>query len=39
VTIEQTVEGLPEGLVLRDVAVQDDGFRARLDGVDVRLAP
>lgn len=39
VTIEQTVEGLPDGLVLRDVAVQDDGFRARLDGVDVRLAP
>jgi hypothetical protein len=39
VTIEQTVEGLPEGLVLRDVAVQDDGFRASLDGVDVRLAP
>ncbi len=38
VTIEQPVEGLPEGLVLRDVAVQDDGFRARLDGVDVRLA-
>jgi LmeA-like phospholipid-binding len=39
VTIEQTVDGLPEGLVLRDVAVQDDGFRASLDGVDVRIAP
>lgn len=39
VTIEQEVEGLPDGLVLRDVAVQDDGFRARLDGTDVRLSP
>ncbi len=38
VTIEQSVEGLPEGLVLRDVAVRPDGFRASLDGTDVRLA-
>ena len=39
VAIQQDVEGLPPGLVLRDVTVQDDGFRARLDGVDVRLDP
>lgn len=39
VTIEQEVEGLPEGLVLREVTVIEDGFRARLDGTDVRLAP
>ena len=37
VTIEHTVEGLPEGMVLQDVTVQDDGFRARLRGRDVRL--
>lgn len=37
VTIEHTVEGLPDGLVLRDVTVQDDGFRASLTGDDVRL--
>ena len=37
VTIEQEVEGLPEGLVLRRVTVQDDGFRAHLTGRDVRL--
>jgi len=37
VTIEQDVEGLPEGLVLQRVTVQDDGFRARLEGEDVRL--
>lgn len=39
VTIEHTIEGLPEGLVLQDVAVQDDGFRANLSGEDVNLAP
>lgn len=39
VTIEHTIEGLPEGLVLEDVAVQDDGFRASLRGEDVRLVP
>lgn len=39
VTIEHTIEGLPEGLVLQDVAVQDDGFRANLRGEDVKLAP
>ncbi|WRH26359.1 DUF2993 domain-containing protein [Arthrobacter sp. JZ12] len=38
VTIEHTIEGLPEGLVLRDVAVQEDGFRANLRGEDVTLA-
>jgi len=37
VTIEQDVEGLPEGLVLQRVTVEDDGFRARLEGQDVRL--
>lgn len=38
VTIEHTIEGLPEGLVLQDVTVQDDGFRANLSGEDVNLA-
>ncbi|WP_421735276.1 LmeA family phospholipid-binding protein [Cellulomonas sp.] len=37
VTIEHEVEGLPEGLVLQDAVVQDDGFRAHLSGEDVRL--
>lgn len=39
VTIEHDIEGLPEGLRLQDVAVRGDGFRARLDGDDVRLLP
>jgi hypothetical protein len=39
VTIEHDIEGLPEGLVLQDVAVHADGFRATLRGEDVRLAP
>jgi hypothetical protein len=38
VTIEHEIEGLPEGLVLRDVAVRDDGFRAGFRGEDVTLA-
>ncbi len=38
VTIEHEIEGLPEGLVLREVAVRDDGFRATLRGEDVALA-
>ena len=37
VTIEHDIEGLPEGLVLQEVTVQDDGFRARLEGQDVRI--
>ncbi len=37
--IEQDVEGLPDGLVLREVTVTDDGFRARLDGQDVLVGP
>ena len=37
VTIEQDVQGLPEGLVLQRVTVEDDGFRAHLEGEDVRL--
>ncbi|TYD00153.1 DUF2993 domain-containing protein [Arthrobacter echini] len=39
VTIEHDVEGLPEGLVLQDVGVRDDGFRATFRGEDVVLAP
>jgi hypothetical protein len=39
VTIEHDIEGLPEGLVLQDVAVQDDGFRANLRGGDIKLVP
>lgn len=39
VTIEHSIEGLPEGLVLQDVTVQDDGFRANLRGEDVKLVP
>ena len=39
VTIEHSIEGLPEGLVLQDVAVQGDGFRANLRGEDVKLDP
>jgi hypothetical protein len=37
VTIRQPVEGVPEGLVLREVAVVEDGFRATLAGEGVRL--
>ena len=37
VTIEHDVEGLPEGVVLHDVTVQRDGFRAHLRGQDVQL--
>ena len=39
VTIEHDIEGLPEGLVLQDVAVEDDGFRANLRGEDIKLVP
>jgi hypothetical protein len=39
VTIEQNIDGLPDGLVLQDVAVQGDGFRAKLRGEDVKLDP
>lgn len=39
VTIEHAIEGLPEGLVLQDVAVRGDGFRARLRGQDIHLVP
>lgn len=39
VTIEHNIEGLPEGLVLQDVTVQSDGFRANLRGKDVKLVP
>lgn len=39
VTVEHAVEGLPEGLVLTDVVVQGDGFRATLHGEDVEIVP
>jgi hypothetical protein len=39
VTIEHDIEGLPEGLMLQDVTVRRDGFRAGLVGQDVRLLP
>jgi hypothetical protein len=39
VTIEHDIEGLPVGLVLRDVTVQDSGFRAELHGENVELVP
>ncbi|MCK6211056.1 DUF2993 domain-containing protein [Georgenia sp. EYE_87] len=39
VTIEHDIEGLPEGLVLQDVAVEDDGFRASLRGEGVKIVP
>lgn len=39
VTIEHHIEGLPDGLVLRDVTVRQDGFHAHLDGHDVALLP
>lgn len=38
-TIEHEIEGVPDGLVLRDVTVQGDGFRAQLSGTDVRVEP
>lgn len=37
VTIRHDIEGLPEGLVLQDVEIVDDGFRATLEGSDVLL--
>jgi hypothetical protein len=37
VTIEYDVEGLPKGLVLQDVTVRGDGFRANLRGEDIKL--
>ena len=39
VTITHDVQGLPEGLRLEDVTIQDDGFRVHLQGEDVRLLP
>ncbi|WP_394248886.1 LmeA family phospholipid-binding protein [Arthrobacter pityocampae] len=39
VTIEHVIDGLPEGLELRDVTVRGDGFRAALTGEDVVLGP
>lgn len=37
VTIRQTVQGLPDGMRLVAVSVEDDGFHARLEGSDVTL--
>ncbi len=39
VTITHDVQGLPPGLRLQDVAIQDDGFRVHLQGEDVLLLP
>jgi hypothetical protein len=39
VTVEHDIEGLPQGLALRGVVVQRDGFRARLRGDHVALVP
>jgi len=39
VTIEHSFDALPPGLVLKEVTVQDDGFRANLVGQDVQLVP
>ncbi len=38
VTIEHPIAGLPKNLVLQDVTVQEDGFRAELSGQDVVLS-
>lgn len=37
VTIRHTVEGVPEGMALTSVTVQEDGFRAHLRGDDVAI--
>lgn len=38
ITIEHPIAGLPENLILRDVKVEKDGFRAELTGQEVVLA-
>ncbi len=38
VTIEEPIDGLPQNLILQDVTVQEDGFRAVLAGENVVLA-
>ena len=38
VRIEHEIEGLPEGLSLREVEIVEDGARARLEGAGVRLS-
>jgi hypothetical protein len=38
-SFEHEVAGLPEGLVLQEVTVVEDGFRAELAGEDVVLVP
>ena len=37
VTIRHTVEGVPEGMALTSVSVQEGGFRAHLRGDDVAI--
>lgn len=37
IKIEHPIAGLPKNLVLKDVTVQEDGFRAKLSGQDVVL--
>lgn len=39
VTIRHTIEGVPEGMALTSVSVQDSGFRAHLRGDDVTISP
>lgn len=38
VTIEHPIDGLPQNMVLQDVTVQEDGFRAGLTGQNVVLS-
>ena len=37
VTVRHTVEGVPEGMALTSVSVQEGGFRAHLRGDDVAI--
>lgn len=39
VTIRHTIEGVPDGMALTSVSVQDSGFRAHLRGADVTISP
>lgn len=39
VTIRHTIEGVPEGMALTSVSVQEGGFRAHLRGAGVTVSP
>lgn len=39
VSIEHDIDGLPKGLVLQDLTVEDEGCRPRLRGEKARLIP